>query len=133
MEINSVPFNQKEFLRGAIDLLSDKFGEEERFILNHKLDCTDLSLLPFFPTLNAEKENISIKKFMLYWFKEAEARGFVESSNNQHFLFTNKGLRKARHACNPVKFFFKAHWKFVVSAVLSFIVAIMAILRLIQC
>lgn len=133
MEINSVPFNQKEFLRGVLDMLQEKFGEERRFLLTHKIDCIDLSLLAFFPTLNSEKENISIKKYLLQWYKEAHVRGLVKTSNDQHFILTAKGLRKANQINNPIKSFFRIHWKFVVPIVLSFIVAITAVIRLIKC
>jgi hypothetical protein len=129
MDINFKPYNEKQFLLGIYKFLSDKYGNERRYILEHKFSPTEQELVKLVPDLNSESENILIDKYINEWFKEAEVRGHVDVYRSQGYILNQLGLEKALNYKKPIKSFVKEHWKFLLPLSLTFITVIIGILR----
>jgi hypothetical protein len=85
------------------------------------------------PTLSDLSSDICIKKFIMQWFKEAEARKLVSFTKPQHYQFTELGYNQALIEKSPVSSFCKNEYKWLVPVCLSFVLGAIAILRYIQC
>ena len=133
MSTNTPPFNEKEFLLGLLSIVESEHGKELRFIMDHKFDSIDLSILAHMPTLNHLSSDICIKKFIMQWFKEAETRKLVSFVKPQHYHFTELGYNQALSKNNPIKQFIKNNPKYTITTAVAFSVAIFTAIRLIKC
>ena len=130
MEINCLPFNEKQFLSGVRKHLEEMYGSENRFILSHKFPPDDLSVIKHIPELKRESGNVLIKKYLSEWFREASVREYFEIHRSSHYVLTTKGAEKMAYYKNPVGHFAKAHWKWLVGTSLTFVAVLVAIIRL---
>jgi hypothetical protein len=131
MELNTPPFNEKEFLLSLLTVVSGKFGSEQRHIFTHKFNSIEPIDYPNIKSFRAN-EHLS-KKFISQWFAEAERRKFVTPSQNHFYNLTESGYEKANQYKHPIKYFYSNNYKWAVPIVISVFVAITAILRYIQC
>ena len=129
MEINTVPFNEKQFLLGLLSVLQQKFGDEQRFIFQHKFSSIDTELLEHIEDLKKHADDIAIKKHISQWFQEAASRKLIETASNEYYKITEKGLDAALKYKHPIHRFCLVHWKYIVTTTLAFIVVVIAVLK----
>jgi len=127
-----VVLREKEFLLGLLECLTAGYGQEERFIFEHRFSSIDVGLLEYFPSLK-KCDNGIVKKHIYEWFREAEVRGLVENISNEYYAISPFGLKEARYRKTPLKSFLLFNWKYLLPALLSFVGAVVAIIRLTKC
>ncbi len=75
------------------------------------------------------KQIPSIHKNLLEWFREAQVKCFVEKTDGfSHFKFTKKGYEKAMSYDQPIQYFYKKHWKWLLPTIFTVIGALAGIL-----
>lgn len=108
MEINSIPFNEKKFILAILSVLNKKYGNEQRFIFDHKFVSIDVDIIPYISEFK-NSDDVGIRnKSIMYWFKEAETRKLLQYSKGAYQI-TEQGYNRALGIKHPVKTFFKNH------------------------
>jgi len=120
MLINTPPFNEKEFLLGLLSIIESNYGKELRFIMSHKFDSIDVSIVNHIPMLKKSSLDISIKKFINEWFREAEQRGLVSFIKPHYYQLTDLGYKSALSAKPPLINFVKNNPRFTITASIAF-------------
>ena len=131
MELNTPPFNEKEFLLSLLAIVHNKFGGELRHIFIHKFNSIEPNDYPNIKSFSSGG-HLS-KKFISQWFAEAEKRGFVKVNQNHFFNFTEQGYAKAKSHKNPFKYFVTNHWAWALGIFLTLVNTIATVTRLLLC
>jgi hypothetical protein len=126
-------FNEKKFLKV---LYKDYKKRNTNFTHNCELYTFDnlISgiLCQNFPALIDREKNGSLS---YKWTVEAEQRGLVKHSEGAviTFHFTELGLSKAKEVSQPIKSFYRKHWKWIIVTLLSAINIVGAIIWKAMC
>lgn len=134
METNTPPFREKEFLAALLAIIEKEYGTELRNIFGHRFSGVDVEIAERIPSLKNSLDDILIKKFVSEWFREAKTRGLVNKpTTDVSFCISPQGYEKAIRNRDRLKYFWREHWKYIVTTSLAFPVAPIGILRFIGC
>jgi hypothetical protein len=134
MEANTPPFREKEFLAAMLSMIEEEYGSELRYIFDRRFSGVDIEIAKRIPSLRDKLDDILIKKFVSEWFKEAKTRRLVnQPTTDVSFCISTQGYEKAIRNRDRLKYFWREHWKYIVTTSLAFLVAIIGVLRFIGC
>ena len=129
-------YREKDFLLALLDIYREAHGKEIRHLETFRFSSLNIQeeLGGYFPKFKPKNESPLTAAFRP-WFDEAKVRGHVDtkSMSGLSYNFTRDGYKRALYYKNPIKYFCKEHWKFLLTISLSFVGAIVAIIRLTQC
>lgn len=130
MEINKPPFNEKQFLKALLDVLTKKYGQEQRFIFVLKFSLSDNDLAD--KVGNSRWDNQMKKAYTDSWAREANSRGLVDlKSQSSDFIITQKGYDLALRYKAPIKAFFNKEWRYLITTCIAILALIISAIALV--
>lgn len=127
--------DEQELLVAILDKYIEDNGDQLVALDVYQISKLDPSLFKTVPRITKEKV-LDRQNSDSRYFGNLKEKEFISGKNIAspfHFRLTKSGYDEGHRLKSPKLHFFKEHWKFLFGAILSFIVAVIAVLDYIRC
>lgn len=127
--------DEQKLLVAILDKYIEDNGDHLVALDVYQISALDPSLFKTVPRITKEKV-LDRQNSDSRYFGNLKEKEFISGKNIAspfHFRLTKSGYDEGHRLKSPKLHFFKEHWKFLFGAILSFIVAVIAVLDYIRC